>query len=88
MWHACFHAVHMSKMIQIRNVPEGIHRQLKARAALEGMSMSLYILHEMEKALGRARRQDVLEAIARRPKVILDPPPADVIREGREERGP
>ena len=88
MWRTCFHAFHMNKMIQIRNVPEAMHRQLKARAALEGMSMSLFILRELDKVLGRARRQGVLEAIARRPEVILDPPAADVIREGREERGP
>ena len=77
----------MSTMIQIRNVPDALHRQLKARAALEGMSMSLYILRELEQALGRARRREVIEAIARQPEIILDPPAAEMLREGREERG-
>ena len=37
----------MSKMIQIRNVPEGLHRKLKSRAALEGVSLSDYLLNEI-----------------------------------------
>lgn len=38
----------MSKMIQIRNVPDALHRKLKARAALEGMSLSDYLLAEVQ----------------------------------------
>ena len=49
----------MTTMIQIRNVPEALHRQLKARAALEGMSMSLYILREIEKSLGAPEPQGI-----------------------------
>ncbi len=37
MLTACSHVMHMSKMIQIRNVPDDLHRTLKARAATEGM---------------------------------------------------
>jgi plasmid stability protein len=40
MRRAPLHALHMSRMIQIRNVSEEVHRQLKARAALAGMSLS------------------------------------------------
>jgi plasmid stability protein len=39
----------MKKHIQIRNVPEELHRTLKARAALAGMSLSDYLLHECRK---------------------------------------
>ncbi len=42
------YAVNMSKMIQIRNVPDALHRKLKARAALEGMSLSDYLLAEVQ----------------------------------------
>lgn len=35
-------------MVQIRNMPEQMHRTLKSRAALEGMSLSAYLLREME----------------------------------------
>ncbi len=44
-----------STMVQIRNVPAEFHRRLKARAALEGMSMSDYILREIGKALSARR---------------------------------
>ena len=73
----------MNKMIQIRNVPEAMHRQLKARAALEGTSMSLYVLRELEQALARAERREVIERIGRRPGVTLDRPAAETLREAR-----
>lgn len=50
-------------MVQIRNVPAGFHRRLKARAAMEGMSMSDYILREVGKALDRPTRQEVLDRL-------------------------
>jgi len=37
----------MPIMIQIRNVPEALHRRLKFRAALEGMTLSDYLLAEL-----------------------------------------
>ena len=86
MCHACFHPLHMTTMIQIRNVPDGLHRQLKARAALEGMSMSLFVLRELEQVLARSRRRELVERIGRRPEVTLDPSAADMVREAREER--
>ena len=76
----------MTTMIQIRNVPEALHRQLKARAALEGMSMSLYILREIEKSLARPSRRELLQAIRDQPQVALEQSPADVLREERKLR--
>ena len=76
----------MTTMIQIRNVPEALHRQLKARAALEGMSMSLYILREIEKSLARPSRRELLQAIRDQPQVALEQAPADVLREERKLR--
>ncbi|MXY16903.1 MAG: hypothetical protein F4Y57_07870 [Acidobacteria bacterium] len=73
-------------MIQIRNVPEELHRRLKARAAMEGMSMSLYILREIEKSLARPSRREVFQAIREQPEMVLDPAPADVLREERARR--
>ena len=70
-------------MIQIRNVPDSLHRRLKARAAMEGVSMSLYALREIEKALARPSRQELLRAIREQPEVVLDRSPADVLREER-----
>ena len=76
----------MSMMIQIRNVPETLHRRLKARAAMEGMSMSLYILRGIEKSLERPSRRALLQAIREQPEIAVDQSPADVLREERELR--
>ena len=75
-----------STMVQIRNVPPEFHRRLKARAALEGMSMSDYILREIGKALERPTRGEVLERLRTRPGRRLKRKAADVIRAEREAR--
>jgi antitoxin FitA len=75
-----------STMVQIRNVPAEFHRRLKARAALEGMSMSDYILREIGKALERPTRAEVLERLRSRPLRRLKRKAADVIRAEREAR--
>ena len=76
----------MNMMIQIRNVPEPLHRRLKARAAMEGVSMSRYVLREIERSLERPTRQELLEAIASQPERVLNPPPAEILREERNRR--
>lgn len=76
----------MATMLQIRNVPDQLHRKLKARAALAGMSMSEYALQELRKALERPTRDELLARIAELPSATLEPPPAAVIREEREGR--
>ena len=73
-------------MVQIRNVPEDFHRRLKARAAMEGMSMSDYILREVGKALERPTRQEVLARLRARAVRTLESSPADVIRAERDGR--
>ena len=75
-----------STMVQIRNVPPEFHRRLKARAALEGMSMSDYILREVGKALERPTRAEVLERLRTRPVRRLKRNAADVIRAKRDAR--
>lgn len=76
----------MTTMIQIRNVPTDLHRQVKARAALAGMSMSEFILQELRKVLERPSREELLDRLASLPAVEVEPPPAEVIREEREHR--
>ena len=76
----------MSSMAQIRNAPEELHRRLKARAAIEGMSVSDYVLRELRKALDRPTRQEVLERIRARPVPRLRRAPAEVLRAERESR--
>lgn len=77
----------MSKtIVQIRNVPAEFHRRLKARAAIEGMSMSDYILREVGKALERPTREAVLRRLRARPVRRLESRPAEVIRAERDSR--
>jgi len=73
-------------MVQIRNVPPEFHRRLKARAAMEGMSMSDYIMREVGKALERPTRQEVLERLRSKPSRRLPRSAADVLREERAAR--
>jgi antitoxin FitA len=72
--------------VQIRNVPPEFHRRLKARAAMEGMSMSEYILREVGKSLERPTRQEVLERLGNRPVRRLSRSAAEVIRAERDGR--
>ncbi|MEE9264866.1 MAG: hypothetical protein V3V11_10475 [Vicinamibacteria bacterium] len=76
----------MSTMIQIRNVPDKIHRKLKSRAALAGMSMSEYILQELKKSLERPTREELLDRLAELPEPKLRPSPAELIRAERDRR--
>lgn len=76
----------MSSMVQIRNVPSELHRRLKARAAIEGLSMSDFVLREVRKALDRPTRQEVLERLQARPLRRLRRSAADVLRAERDAR--
>lgn len=76
----------MSSMVQVRNVPVELHRRLKARAAIEGLSMSDYILRELRKALERPTREDILERLRSLPTRRLQPSAADAIRSERDSR--
>lgn len=73
-------------MVQIRNVSTDFHRRLKARAALEGMSMSDYILREVGKALDRPMRQEVLGRLRAGNARQLSRSAADMIRDERDTR--
>lgn len=76
----------MSTMVQIRNVPAELHRRLKARAAMEGLSMSDYVLRELRKSLDRPTREEILERLRALPVRRLRPSAAEVIRAERDSR--
>ncbi len=65
MCFTCEYAEHM-KMLQIRNVPDDLHRRLKSRAALEGTSLSEYALAELRRSLERPTRTELLERVRQR----------------------
>lgn len=85
MFCACNYAEHMA-MLQIRNVPDDLHRRLKARAALAGRSLSDYALDELRRTLERPTRAELFERMAARPIRELDPSPTELIRSEREAR--
>lgn len=73
-------------MVQIRNVPEALHRKLKARAALAGKSLSDYLLEELRRTAERPTRAEILERIAAREPVRARPSPTAAVRAERESR--
>jgi len=75
------HIVFMPTTIQIRNVPNKLHRKLKARAALEGTFMSQYILRELKKSLERPDMEEVLAQMACQTEQNLMKFPTDAVRE-------
>jgi plasmid stability protein len=76
----------MSKMIQIRNVPETLHRKLKSRAALEGMSLSDYLLGEIRRAAERPSIDELRRRLAQREPVHTRVTAAQALREERDAR--
>jgi antitoxin FitA len=79
------HVLCMAKMIQIRNVPDELHRLLKARAALEGLSLSEYLLAEIRRSAERPTLRELRERLRQRMPVAPDVSPAEVIREQRDQ---
>lgn len=73
-------------MVQIRNVPADLHRQLKVRAAVEGLTMSDYVLREVRKALERPTRAELLDRLGAGPVRRLGRSAAAVIRAERNAR--
>jgi len=72
--------------LQIRNVPEDLHRKLKARAAHMGISLSEYLLREITELASRPTIEEFIEQLERHPKVHLSSNVADIIREERDAR--
>lgn len=78
--------VHMSKMIQVRNVPDELHLALKARALEEGMTLSDYIKRELEEIVGQMTFEQIDARIrARRGSSRLRT--EDIVEAIREARG-
>ncbi len=78
----------MAKMIQIRNVPDDLHRKLKVRAAQEGMTLSDYLLSEVEQVAEKPTLRELMEKLARDEPVEVDEPPEVTIRRMRDADDP
>ena len=86
MCSTCNHLLRMSTMIQIRNVPDTLHRRLKARAAMSGMSLSDYLLQQIRAVAERPTVEELRTRLARRSTVRLSVDTAEAVRAERDSR--
>ncbi len=86
MCNTCFYVEHMTTMIQIRNVPDALHRRLKSRAALAGMSLSDYLLNEIREVAERPTVEELRNRLERRSRVTPSIAPADTVRTERDRQ--
>lgn len=73
-------------MIQLRNVPDSLHRRLKARAALEGKSLSEYLLQQVRAAADRPTVDEMRQRLAERSRPRLSMTPTEALRRERDSR--
>jgi antitoxin FitA len=76
----------MPKMIQVRNVPESVHRTLKAQAALAGMSLSDFLLAEIRHLAERPSIAELRERVRQRSRITNPVSAAEAVRREREAR--
>jgi antitoxin FitA len=74
----------MSKMIQVRDVPEEVHSTLKARAAREGMSLSDFIKKELEHIVERPTMREWLERTQQAARIPAKRSAAQIVRQLRD----
>jgi plasmid stability protein len=73
-------------MIQIRNVPDTVHRELKARAARAGMTLSDFLMDLIRQATSRPEHDVLVSRVRERARVYLEESPADAVRAERDAR--
>jgi len=76
----------MVKTVQIRDVPDGLHAVLRARAAKAGMSLSEFLLGELRAVAERPSLDEILQRISHREAVEPRESPARAVRSEREGR--
>lgn len=76
----------MSKMIQIRHVPDALHRRLRSRAALAGMTLSDYLRRELELSADRLTPAELRQRLATSEPVAVHERPDAAVRAERDAR--
>jgi plasmid stability protein len=76
----------MPVMIQLRNVPDALHRRLKSRAAMAGMSLSDYLIAEIAQLSERPTVEELRAQLASRSTSALKTSPAKAVRAERDDR--
>lgn len=80
---ACANVQRMARMVQVRNVPEDLHRKLKVRAAESGKTLSDYLLAELEGLAEKPTLAELAERISERERTEIGDSAAELIRELR-----
>jgi plasmid stability protein len=86
MCGTCAHVSDMSKMIQLRSVPDALHRKLKARAAMAGMSLSDYLTAEIRRVAERPTLEEMRERLNRLEPVSTSESIVAAVRAERDAR--
>lgn len=73
-------------MIQVRNVPDALHRRLKARASMAGMSLSDYLLGELREIAERPTLAEFRDRLHQRRPLSITPDTSSLLREERAAR--
>lgn len=84
--HMCNYGIVMAKMIQVRNVPERLHRELRRRAKARGKTLTAYIEEVLEREVSRPTMDEVFDWIESREPVRGGPSAAAIIRRERAQR--
>ena len=75
-------------MIQVRNVPARLHRELVRRARARGETLTQYVQSVLERGVARPDPEEVFDRIRGRVRVPLERPVVDIIRAERGNRSP
>jgi antitoxin FitA len=86
MCSTCIYLSHMSKMIQLRHVPDALHRRLKARAALSGLPLSDFLIREVRKIADHPSAEEMAERLRQRAPYAGKADPTALIRAERDSR--
>jgi hypothetical protein len=86
MFPTCNYHASMSKMIQLRHVPDALHRRLKARAALFGLPLSDYLIREVRKIAEQPTLEEMRERLLQRDPYRGKITPTDIVRGERDQR--
>jgi antitoxin FitA len=76
----------MSKMVQLRHVPDALHRQLKARAALSGLPLSDYLIREVRKIALQPTPEEMRQRLRQRESYTGKMSPTEAVRAERDQR--
>jgi plasmid stability protein len=76
----------MARMIQIRHVPDALHRRLRSRAAMAGMTLSDYLKQELERSAAQLTPAELRSRLVTLSRTKLQEQPADAVRAERDSR--